>query len=290
MNKNILEGKNILVIGASRGLGATIVKTVWNYGANVMMVSRNEKKMRDVTSSLNKNENQTSYIFPKDLSSPGAIESIINFSQEKFGRLDALVNNAAIQGPIGPLWENDWILWENTVNVNLITPIKLSRLCAKWMIPHRRGKIICLSGGGATGSRPNFSSYAVAKTGLVRFCEIFADELKLYNIQVNSIAPGAMATSLLDNVVTAGPILAGKREYEAAIKVQRNGGASLEKASHLVAFLASELSDGITGKLISAVWDPWKEFPEHLDELKKTDIYTLRRIVPKERGMGWGEV
>ena len=290
MNKNILEGKNILVIGASRGLGAVIVNTVWNYGANVMMVSRNEENLRKVASSLIKKEKQTSYLFSKDLSLPGAVESIINFSQEKFGNLDVLVNNAATQGPIGPLWENDWALWENTINVNLIAPIILSRLCAKWMIPHRKGKIICLSGGGATSSRPNFSSYAVAKTGLVRFCEILAEELSPYNIQVNSIAPGAMATTLLDQIVTAGPISAGQNEYEAAINIQNNGGASMEKAAQLVAFLASELSDGITGKLISAVWDPWKKFPEHFEELKKTDIYTLRRIVPKERGMEWGEV
>ena len=62
------------------------------------------------------------------------------------------------------------------------------------------------------------------------------------------------------------------------------------RRAELAVFLASSLSDGITGKLISAVWDPWEKFPEHLEELKKSEIYTLRRIVPKDRGMGWGDV
>jgi hypothetical protein len=53
-------------------------------------------------------------------------------------------------------------------------------------------------------------------------------------------------------------------------------------------WLASAASNGVTGKLIAAVWDPYDKFPEHLAELNGTDIYTLRRIVPKDRGMGWG--
>jgi hypothetical protein len=53
-------------------------------------------------------------------------------------------------------------------------------------------------------------------------------------------------------------------------------------------YLASEAADGITGKLISAVWDPWAQFEEHRQQLNNTDVYTLRRIVPRDRGLGWG--
>jgi 3-oxoacyl-[acyl-carrier protein] reductase len=62
----------------------------------------------------------------------------------------------------------------------------------------------------------------------------------------------------------------------------------MQRVAELCVFLASDAARGITGKLISAVWDPWASFPEHLDELSKSDIYTLRRIVPKDRGMTWG--
>jgi NAD(P)-dependent dehydrogenase (short-subunit alcohol dehydrogenase family) len=106
---------------------------------------------------------------------------------------------------------------------------------------------------------------------------------------VNSIAPGALNTRLLDEVLQAGPEKVGKSFYERALKQKAEGGSSLERAAQLAVFLASAASDGITGKLISAVWDPWEHFPEHLDDLQKTDIYSLRRIVPKDRGQSWGD-
>ncbi|MFM7615231.1 MAG: hypothetical protein ACKO4R_13645, partial [Synechococcales cyanobacterium] len=77
--------------------------------------------------------------------------------------------------------------------------------------------------------------------------------------------------------------------FELASKVFVEGGASMERVADLALFLASEDSKGITGKLISAVWDRWEDWPFHLDELNKTDIYTLRRIVGRDRGMNWGD-
>ena len=62
----------------------------------------------------------------------------------------------------------------------------------------------------------------------------------------------------------------------------------MERGASLCVFLASAASDGITAKLISAVWDPWESLSEHVDELRDSDIYPLRRIVPKDRGEGWG--
>jgi len=282
--------KNAIITGASRGLGLEIAKIMWQQGANILLVSRDAGSLETVIKNLEHRPEQRVYFTPVDLAYENSLDIIMAAAQSHFDKLDILVNNAAIQGPIGPSWNNDQVLWEQSIYINLISPIKLSRHCAKWMIPQRQGKIISLSGGGATGSRPNFSSYAVAKTGIVRFSEILADELKEYNIQVNCVAPGVMSTSLLDEVATAGPDLAGQKEFDIALKTKKEGGASPERAARLVEFLASKLSDGITGKLISAVWDPWEHFPEHLDDLQKTDIYTLRRIVPKDRGQSWGDL
>ena len=285
-----LIGKNAIITGASRGLGAEIARQMWGQGANLLLVARDARALEIIVKELGRNPGQQAYFVPVDLAREDAVGIVANTALSHFKQLDILVNNAAIQGPIGASWSNDPVLWEQALHVNLISPIKLSRYCAKWMIPQKQGKIISLSGGGATGSRPNFSSYAVAKTGLVRFSEILADELREYNIQVNCVAPGAMATTLLNEVVVAGADLAGQKEFDAANKVKASGGTSPERAAQLVTFLASSSSDGITGKLISAVWDPWEKFSEHMDEIMKTDIYTLRRIVPKDRGMDWGDL
>jgi hypothetical protein len=93
---------------------------------------------------------------------------------------------------------------------------------------------------------------------------------------------------MLEEILEAGPDKVGKSFYERSLQQKRAGGAPLDKAAELAVFLASERSNGITGKLISALWDPWNDLPEHLEDLRSTDIYTLRRIVPKDRGRNWG--
>ena len=81
----------------------------------------------------------------------------------------------------------------------------------------------------------------------------------------------------------------GPEFYERSLKQKQQGGAPLEKGASLAVFLGSAASDGITGKLLSAMWDPWKTLDEHRDDLQRTDVYTLRRIVPADRGLPWGE-
>jgi 3-oxoacyl-[acyl-carrier protein] reductase len=124
---------------------------------------------------------------------------------------------------------------------------------------------------------------------VVRFTETLAEETRGDGIDVNAIAPGALNTRLLDQVLAAGSKLAGVAFYQQSIKQRDEGGAPVEKGARLCAFLLSTESDGITGKLISAVWDPWDHLPEHREQLNTSDIYTLRRIVPKDRGFGWGD-
>jgi NAD(P)-dependent dehydrogenase (short-subunit alcohol dehydrogenase family) len=289
MTSLILKNRIGIITGASRGLGKSIVENMWLAGASLMLVARDHDALDKVISGLPHRPAQTAVALSVDLSAPNSPMIIVDEAQKHFNRLDVLVNNAAIQGPIGPSWQNDWSSWNQSLKVNLLAPIELSRICAAWMLRLGKGKIICLSGGGATSSRPNFSAYSVAKTGLIRFSEILADELREYNIQVNCIAPGAMSTTILDEILEAGPENAGQKEYDFALKVRKQGGSLPENAAQLAVFLASPASDGITGKLISAVWDPWRSLSEHQQDLADSDIYTLRRIVPRDRGMDWGD-
>jgi 3-oxoacyl-[acyl-carrier protein] reductase len=174
------------------------------------------------------------------------------------------------------------------VRVNLLAP---AALCAA-AIPHLkargRGKIINISGGGATSPRANFTAYACAKTALVRLTETLAHETGGMGIDVNAVAPGAMPTRMLAEVVAAGPERAGSREHQQAQQHEAKGAEVLERAAALCLFLASRRSDGITGRLISAQWDDWQSLPQHREELSASDIYTLRRIVPADRGKTWG--
>ena len=148
-----------------------------------------------------------------------------------------------------------------------------------------RGKIVNLSGGGAASPRPRFSAYAAAKAALVRFSETLADEVRERAIDVNCVAPGLIRSSLTDAVVNAGSDRAGDNEYDAAAHATD---ANLARAVDLCVFLASPASDGITGKLLHARWDPWPSLAEHRADLDGTDLFTLRRIVPRDRRLDWG--
>ena len=122
----------------------------------------------------------------------------------------------------------------------------------------------------------------------MRFAETLAVELRELGVDVNAIAPGALNTRMLDEVLAAGPERVGRDFYDRAVEQQRSGGVPLEHGARLAVFLGSAVSDGLTGKLLSAVWDPWEALPEHLADLD-SDVYTLRRIVPADRGLTWGD-
>jgi NAD(P)-dependent dehydrogenase (short-subunit alcohol dehydrogenase family) len=223
-----------------------------------------------------------------DVSDPESVEQLVADALERLTRIDVLVNNAGVYGPKGPAEEVAWDDWEHAIRVNLFGSV----LCCRAILPHFRangyGKIVQLSGGGATSPLPRLSAYAASKAAVVRFAETLAEELRGTGIDVNAIAPGALNTRLLDEVLEAGPERVGTSFYERAVEQRASGGTPLEVAARLAVFLASAESDGITGKLLSAPWDPWDELPSRQDDLAGTDVYTLRRIVPADRGLDWG--
>lgn len=281
--------KYCLITGSSRGLGKALAEHFWQRGWSLILLARGQQDLSEVVRSLDERAGQSLHTIVADLARPEEIERVGETAKSLVPRLDTLINNAGIQGAVGPVWENDWGEWLETLQVDLLAPVGLCRLIAPWMVDNDGGSIINLSGGGATGPRANFSAYATAKAGLVRFSETLAEELKPHNVRVNCIAPGAMGTTMLQEVVAKGEAVAGKKEYEIAVRVLREGGASMHRIAELCLFLASNASRGITGKLISAVWDNWEHWPVYLDELNSSDVYTLRRIAGRDRGFSWGD-
>jgi NAD(P)-dependent dehydrogenase (short-subunit alcohol dehydrogenase family) len=217
------------------------------------------------------------------------VARLVRATQDTFGGIDILVNNAGVYGPKGEIEEVDWQEWVRAIEINLYGSILTCRAVLPYFKTRGRGKIIQLSGGGATNPLPRISAYAVSKAAIVRFIETLAEEVKGTGIDINAVAPGALNTRMLDEVLTAGPEKVGQAFYERSLKQKQQGGAPLDKGADLIVFLGSAQSDGISGKLISAMWDPWSTLPEHLAELRDSDIYTLRRIVPRDRGKTWGD-
>lgn len=285
-----LSGRNAIITGASRGLGLSIAQAYVSAGANVLICARGTAPLHAAEHELRALASQDQKIITQtcDVSQEDDVQNLVMLALSRFGRVHILVNNAAIHGPLGPVEDIDWEEWKRALEVNLHGSVLLCRFLVPHMRQHRYGKIVQLSGGGATNPRPRFSAYAASKAAVVRFAETLAEETRGSGIDVNSIAPGALNTSLLDDVIAAGPERVGADVYSSALQQKASGGTSLERGAALAVFLGSATSDGITGKLLSAIWDPWETLPEHASELTG-DIYTLRRIVPGDRGFDWSD-
>jgi NAD(P)-dependent dehydrogenase (short-subunit alcohol dehydrogenase family) len=287
-----LKGQCAIITGASQGLGYAIAKQFVTEGADIMICARDTIALQKAQLSLIELANNQSRVLaqPTDVSQLHQVEHLVATALHEFGHVDTLIANAGIYGTKGPIEEIDWDAWSDAIDINLKGTVMQCRAVVPHFKKNKAGKIIILSGGGATKPMPYMSAYAASKAAVVRFAETLAEEVKSFNIDVNTIAPGALNTRLLDEVIVAGPDKVGKTFYEQSLKQHAQGGTPLEVGATLCTFLASPESNGITGKLISAVWDPWKKLPEYIDELKNSDIYTLRRIVPNDRGKPWGNV
>jgi NAD(P)-dependent dehydrogenase (short-subunit alcohol dehydrogenase family) len=282
----ILEDKVSIITGGSQGIGKAVAAEFAREGSHLVLNSRTEADLQAAKHEIEASSSVQIEVFPADVSRPEETEDLVRFALAKFNTIDILVNCAGLQAPIGLVTDNDTHVWLKTINVNLGGTFLCIRAVLPVMMKKKYGKIINLSGGGAVSPRPRFSAYSASKAAVVRLTETLAEEVKPYNIHINAIAPGAINTRLLDEVLAAGEA-AGEAELAKAIKQKQEGGVPPQKVAELAVFLASSESDGLSGKLISLLWDNWRDIPRRLDTIMSSDIYTTRRIIPKDRGYDW---
>ncbi len=289
-DSDIFVNRYTLVTGASQGLGAAIARALVEVGHSVMLCARNLEDLEKIKAALDPacREGQKVEISVCDVSDPDQVDQLISKTMTLFPQLDVLVNNAGVYGPMGCLEDIDWDQWVAAININLMGTVYPCRAVLPHFKSRGHGRIINLSGGGATNPLPRISAYAASKAAVVRFTETLALEVESDGIEVNAIAPGALNTRMMTELLAAGPGLVGEDFHAKMVEVSRSGGTPLEAAAGLCAHLASVGGGHVTGRLISAVWDPWVDFAQYSDEINQTDVYTLRRITPKERGMPWG--
>ncbi|MDO8728304.1 MAG: SDR family oxidoreductase [bacterium] len=282
----ILKNKKAVITGGSRGIGKAIAVEYLKNGAEVFLLARSADELNETQKELMTLGNV--HIATADVSQQDDVERAVNEVAKTFGTIDILVNAAGVYGPIGPVTDVDPREWKKAIDINLFGTFLSVHFFAPLIKNNKSGSIINFVGGGE-GAYPNFSSYVSAKGGIARFTETVAEELKDLGMDVNAIAPGAVNTKLLDDLVKVGPEKAGKANYEQALQQKASGGVLPEKVATLCVFLASDKAHGITGKVFSAVWDPYENFPKHKKEIMATDVYTMRRVRPEWRGLDLGE-
>lgn len=274
-----LEGKNIVITGGSLGIGYEVALKCAENGARIAIVSRTEKDLRAAWEKLRSMSRQEHLCRTLNVGEKDHVRAFAGEIRTAWGSVDGLVNCAGVLGPIGRIDDIDMEMFVEAIRINLLG----TAFMCHYFVPlmrNRDARIVNYSGGGATESLPNYSAYAASKAAVVRLTENLSKELSIWNIAVNAIAPGFVVTRLHQETLKAGE-KAGPLYLKSTKDQIGKGGVPPEKAAELTVFLLSEESRGITGKLISAPWDPWQEssFQERLR--KEEHLATLRRIDDK---------
>lgn len=286
-----LAGKAFIITGAGRGLGRAIARCFAGEGASLVLNSRTASELAERANELTgiASPGQSITALAADLAASDTAEALVTHCLTQLGRLDGVVCNAGQIGPIGTFAQSQPEAWEAVFACNLFGHVRLCRKALPSMAKTGGGKLILLSGGGATSPLPGFTAYAASKAALVRFAETLSGETQKDGISVNAVAPGVLDTGMTQAALSAGPAVLGAA-YVARLHTElARAETTLREAVELCLFLAGTESDGITGRLISARWDRWRDWPRHREALAQSDAYTLRRITGRDRGLDWGD-
>jgi 3-oxoacyl-[acyl-carrier protein] reductase len=283
----MLNGKSVLVTGGSRGIGFACAAEALRAGASVTLCARGAGELRAARALLAGEFGQERVTMETgDVARENDVERVCARAVATFGGLDAVIHAAAVLAPIGNVLDVDPAAWRANLEVNVFGTFAVVRHAARLM-RGRGGRIVAFSGGGASGPFPNYTAYACSKVAVVRFVETVAQELRGESIEINALAPGFVATRMHQETLAAGADAAGSEYLERTKGELESGGVAPEVPAAAAVFLISDRAAGITGRFVSAVYDGWQRWPEHLAELDGSDLFTLRRILPKDRGLEW---
>lgn len=263
-----------LITGGGSGIGAALARALSSDGHSVIICGRRITKLKNIAK-MNKNI----YYYVCDVSNEKKVIELSKFVKNEFGYIDVIINCAGVFGEIGRFDTTNSRKWKKTFEINAFGTYLIIKHFLPLLLKSNMKKIINFSGGGAFSPFPNYSAYAVSKAAVVRFSENIAVELAELGVQVNSIAPGFVATELHDATLKAGRERAGM-QYDSTIKKIKEGGVPIERIIACIKFLISDESNGLTGKTISVSFDTWDTvvFRKAIKEIDSSDLYTLRRI------------
>ena len=232
-----LENKNIIVTGASGGIGNSIVEKLNDCGANVLASGTRLEKLEELKNKFNKIK-----IIKFDISQSDKIEEFIDNAANELGGLDCIVNNAGItQDNLAIRMSIDE--WKKVIDINLTSTFLMSKFAIKKMLKNKKGKIINITSVvGHTGNLGQ-ANYTASKAGLVAMSKSLAIEYAKKNINVNCISPGFIKTAMTDKI---------DEKFKEVI-VSKIPSARLgepEDIANAVLFLASENSNYINGETL----------------------------------------
>ncbi len=252
-----LKNKVALVLASSKGLGLACAKGFYSEGANVIICSRSKENLenakKDISKSSSKNPDNRILAIITDLSKEEHIKSLIERTMNEFGRLDILVHNAGgpPSAPISGITKEDW---QNSINLNLLSFIRISELILPIMQKQKFGRIIAITSVSVKQPINDLVLSNTTRLGVVGYAKTLANEYAKDKILVNVVCPGPTLTSRMKELIETQVSETGKSEQEVMnlwldnIPLGRLG--QPEELANLVVFLASERASYITGTVV----------------------------------------
>jgi short-subunit dehydrogenase len=273
-----------LITGANGYLGKYLSKILWEKNFSIILMSRNfDKNFKNYFKPTKKNK---VYFYKCDLANFKSLEKVLKKIKKKNKSLDVVINNAAVQKPIGNLENLNFEDIKKNFNINYFAPIKIIKDTIPLLKKKKFSSIINLSGGGATSNRDQFAIYGSSKTALARSSEIISKEIKKYKININSLSPGPLPSKMLNEIIRTKKI-----NFAEKMKAKKvlNKIINLNPIKLLIYYLISKEGNKISGKIISSKWDNWKNWKNNLQKINNLNLYTLRRLTARDRGFKWGD-
>ena len=265
----------IVISGVSSGIGREAAIYFASRGDTVYGIARRKERLDEL-------HQQYPNFIPcvGDVGEELDITHFVELIKQDSSHVDAVICCAGAFGAIGSIETVDANEWWQSLKVNLFGTFLLIKHCVPLLQDSLSPRIITFAGGGAFQPFPNYSAYAVSKAGCVRLTETLAQELTEKGICVNAIAPGFVATEIHNATIHAGVNQSGKEHFEITLAKLEEGAIPMEVPIRCLSFLLSDKAAGLTGKTISASFDPWDtpEFADSITQLNDSDLYTMQRI------------
>lgn len=270
-----MKQRHILVTGAASGIGRAIAEGLLRDGHRVAVVGRRAAGLTPLAEGWPQALAEVC-----DTADQEAVDALFARLAERWPGLDALVHCAGIYGPIGPFHETDPREWLAAIQNNLFGFYLMARAAVPMLRRGHLPRILACSGGGAFTPLPRCSAYGSAKAGIVRLVETMAVELAPEGIAALALAPGFVATDIHRQTLRAGPERAGRDYYEFTRKGLERGGVPLEKVVECARFLLGDAAFALSGRTISASFDPWPvpEFLDALPAIAESELYRSARV------------
>ena len=232
-----LDGAVAIVTGASRGLGRAAAEALLEEGARVVGAARRVELLAELAASAPDHVHAVEV----DMRDIAAVEALPELAVDRFGRLDAVVNNAGI-APAGAFLEQSLDTWREVMDVNVIAPAALARAAGRILVPQGSGKIVNVASTSGLLGKPTLVAYSASKGAVLQMTKALGAEWGRAGVQVNAIAPGAFATDAQKAVLESPQILERRLRK---IPAGRMGDPA--EIGALVCYLCSRLSDFVTG-------------------------------------------